>query len=173
MSEFVPFRFKVSLLDSGSGNILCRGYFSEVSGLEMTMEPKAISEGGRNWGELQRVGLTRFSPIVLKRGVTDSTDLWSWFDAVTRGGAYGYRLDGSIAVMGAEVDEQGEAKVILTWNLSGVLPTRFKAADLSATASQVAIEEITLVHESLTLAAPESASPAGDFNSPATDTALA
>ena len=171
MSEFVPFRFRVSLLDSDTGNILCRGYFSEVSGLEMTMEPKAISEGGRNWGELQRVGLTRFSPIVLKRGVTDSTDLWNWFDAVTRGGAYGYRLDGNIAVLGAEVDSNGAAKTILTWNLSGVLPTRFKGADLSATASQVAIEEITLVHESLSLAAPEN--PVGDFNSPPSDTAVA
>jgi len=117
------------------------------------------------------VGLTRFSPIVLKRGVTDSTDLWNWFDAVTRGGAYGYRLDGNIAVLGAEVDSNGAAKTILTWNLSGVLPTRFKGADLSATASQVAIEEITLVHESLSLAAPEN--PVGDFNSPPSDTAVA
>lgn len=173
MFEFVPFRFRVSLLDADSGNLLCRGYFSEVSGLEMTMEPKAIAEGGRNWGELQRVGLTRFSPIVLKRGVTDSTDLFSWFDAVTRGGAYGYRLEGTIEVLGAEVDSSGVANTILTWNLSGVLPTRFKGADLSATASQVAIEEITLMHESLTLTPTASASPAGDFNSPASDTALA
>lgn len=171
MFEFVPFRFKVSLLDADSGNLLCRGLFSEVSGLEMTMEPKAIVEGGRNWGELQRVGLTRFSPIVLKRGVTDSTDLFNWFDAVTRGGAYGYRLEGTIEILGAEVDSSGVANTILTWHLSGILPTRFKGADLSSTASQVAIEEITLIHESLTLTPP--ASPAGDFNSPASGTAVA
>ncbi len=151
MSEFVPFRFEVSLVHGGSGTLLCKGYFSEVSGLEMTMEPKAISEGGRNWGELQRVGQTRFSPIVLKRGVTDSTDLFNWFDAVTRGANYDYRLDGTIAVKGAEVDSSGVAQTILTWNLSGILATRFKSADLSSTASQVAIEELTLVHEGLTL----------------------
>ena len=173
MSEFIPFRFAVSLLDSSTGNMLCRGFFSEVSGLEMTMEAKAISEGGRNWGEIQRVGQTRFSPIVLKRGVTDSTDLWNWFDAVTRGGAYGYRLDGTIAVLGATLNAKGTAKTMLTWNLSGVLPTRFKGADLSSTASQVAIEELTLIHESLTLAPPEPESETGDFNSSPANSGLA
>ena len=142
--EFVPFRFEVKLLNQGK--VLCSGFFSEVSGLEMTMEPKVISEGGRNWGEIQRVGQTRFSPIVLKRGVTDSTDLFNWFNLVTRGGNYGFRLDGTITVKGAQ------AETILTWKLSDVLPTRFKGADLSSTASQVAIEELTLIHESLTLA---------------------
>jgi hypothetical protein len=39
----------------------------------------------------------------------------------------------------------------MTWSLTNVLPTRFKGADLSSTAGQVAIEEVTLVHESLTL----------------------
>lgn len=154
MFEFVPFRFEVSLYHSSNQELLCRGYFSEVTGLEMTMEPRVIQEGGRNWGEIQRVGQTRFTPIVLKRGVTKLKDLWLWFDAVTRGQNYGYRLNGTIVVMGSEVDKDtGAALPIMTWRLNGVLPTRFKGADLSSTASQVAIEEITLVHESLMLEA--------------------
>lgn len=153
MAEFVPFRFEVSLYHRSKSDLLCRGYFSEVTGLEMTMEPRAIQEGGRNWGEIQRVGQTRFTPIVLKRGVTKIHDLWKWFDAVTHGENYGYRLHGTIKVMGSEVDSSGVAKPIMTWKLDGVLPTRFKGADLSSTASQVAIEEITLVHESLILEA--------------------
>lgn len=153
MSEFVPFRFEVSLYHRSKSDLLCRGYFSEVTGLELTMEPRAIQEGGRNWGEIQRIGQTRFTPIVLKRGVTKIHDLWTWFDAVTRGQNYGYRLHGTIKVMGSEVDSSGVAKAIMTWKLDGVLPTRFKGADLSSTASQVAIEEITLIHESLVLEA--------------------
>jgi phage tail-like protein len=150
--EFVPFRFEVNLHDASNNKLLCQGYFSEVSGLELTMEPRAIQEGGRNWGEIQRVGQTRFTPIVLKRGVTKIRDLWIWYDAVTRGQNYGYRLNGSIVVKGSEMDGDS-AKTILTWKLDGVLPTRFKGADLSSTASQVAIEEITLVHEGLVLEA--------------------
>ncbi len=153
MAEFVPFRFEVSLYERSQSDLLCRGYFSEVTGLEMTMEPRAIAEGGRNWGEVQRIGQTRFTPIVLKRGVTQIRDLWLWFDAVTRGQNYGYRLHGTIKVLGSEVDSNGQAKPVMTWKLSGVLPTRFKGPDLSSTSNQVAIEELTLIHESLTLEA--------------------
>jgi phage tail-like protein len=151
MVEFVPFRFEVSLYHRSESDLLCRGYFSEVTGLEMTMEPRAIPEGGRNWGEIQRIGQTKFTPIVLKRGITHLQDLWTWFDAVTRGQNYGYRLHGKIKVLGNELDENKQPKTVMTWSLDGVLPTRFKGPDLSSTASQVAIEEVTLIHESLTL----------------------
>ena len=154
MPEFVPFRFEVSLYEENKEELLCRGLFSEVSGLELTMEPRAIAVGGRNWGEVQRVGPTKFSPIVLKRGVTEINDMWDWFDATTRGNNYGYRLQGEIKVLGGELNEDGEAQPVMVWKLEGVLPTRFKGPDLSSTSNQVAIEELTLVHESLRLEPP-------------------
>ena len=154
MPEFVPFRFEVNLYEENADELLCRGLFSEVAGLELTMEPRAIQVGGQNWGEVQRVGQTKFSPIVLKRGVTELNDMWSWFDATTRGANYGYRLQGEINVLGSTVNDDGEAEPVMIWNLSGVLPTRFKGPDLSSTSSQVAIEELTLVVESLTLQRP-------------------
>lgn len=150
MPEFIPFRFEVNLYDKRADQVLCSGYFSEVSGLEITMEPRAIQVGGRNWGEVQRVGLTRFSPIVLRRGVTRLGDLWTWLDATTRGANYGLRLQGEIKVYDGYIN--GETfEPVLIWKLDRVLPTRFKGPDLSATANQVAIEELTLVHEGLTL----------------------
>lgn len=159
MGEFVPLRFRVVLYAEDESRILCGGHFSEVSGLEVTMEPHAIAEGGRNWGEHQRSGRARFAPVVLKRGVTSVNDLWSWFDVTTRRSNYGYRLQGRIEVMGnpsAETDGRGtlievKADPILSWKLHEVLPTKFKGPDLSATASQVAIEELHLVHEGLEL----------------------
>ena len=158
-SEFVPFNFSVSLY-AEKGDILCSGVFSEVSGLEVNMEPYAIQEGGKNWGETQRVGRTTFSPIVLKRGVTHVNDLWAWFDT-TGQLDYGQRMQGSIDVLSnhIELDEEGttqERKVLMSWSLTNVLPTRFKGADLSSNASQIAIEEVTLIHESLTLTSPKS-----------------
>ncbi len=160
---FVPFRFKVRLYNSDRSQLLCGGEFSEASGFELTMEPKTIAEGGRNWGELQRSGPTRFSPIVLKRGVTTVNDLWSWFDVVTRKANYGYRLLGEIEVLGNPTTTVVKGKPgvqsvtdnsIMTWKLTGVLPTKFKGPDLSSVASQVAIEELHLVHEGLELVRP-------------------
>jgi phage tail-like protein len=155
MPEFVPFAFKVHLFNESNNEMLCQGLFSEVQGLEVTMEPRAIQVGGQNWGEVQRAGMTKFSPIVLKRGVTELNDLWSWFDATTRGSNYGYRLQGEIHVLNPKIPEAGaERESLIIWRLSGVLPTRFKGPDLSSVANQVAIEELTLVHEGLTMERP-------------------
>lgn len=175
MSEFIPFRFKVVLYASEGGSasqqegreILCGGYFSEVTGLELTMEPKAIQEGGRNWGEIQRTGLTKFSTVILKRGVTEINDLWAWFDTATRGANYAYRLAGEIEVLGnpGTTLRNGDTgavtavtpETVMVWKLSNVLPTKFKGPDLSSTANQVAIEEVHLVHEGLELERPPAA----------------
>ncbi len=164
MSEFVPFNFKVHLYESGSNKMLCEALFSEVQGLEVTMEPRAIQVGGQNYGEVQRVGITKFSPIVLKRGVTKVNDLWAWFQATTKGANYGYRLEGEIRVLDSKIpvanpdaDENSpppERDTLLIWRLNGVLPTRFKGPDLSSVANQVALEEVTLVVENLTMERP-------------------
>lgn len=159
---FLPFNFRVDIYQDQEQNMLCQGYFSEVSGLEITMEPRAIAVGGKNWGEIQRVGPTRFSPVVLRRGVTSINDLWSWFDATTRGNNYGYRLHGKIHVFNrpqststsADGASHNQQRTAFIWELDNILPTRFKGPDLSSVADQVAIEELTLVHEGLRLVRP-------------------
>lgn len=149
MPEFVPYRFQVALY-SGEGQLLCRGAFSEVTGLEGSMSPKTYKEGGRNWGEVQLAGPVSFAPVVLKRGVTEIADLWNWFDATTRQANYGLRYTGTIEVF----DPDRPERPALVWTLTNALPTKFKGPDLSATGNQVAVEELTLVHEGLELARP-------------------
>lgn len=143
--EFIPFRFRVTLSDEG-GTLLCGGAFSEVTGLEVAMTPKAIKVGGQNWGETQLSGPVTFPPIILKRGITGVADLWTWFDLTTRQANYALRYDGFIEVL-----KPGEDTPLLRWHLHRALPTKFKGSDLSATASQVALEELHLVHEGLEL----------------------
>jgi phage tail-like protein len=148
-AEIIPFRFHVTLFDSANASQpLCQGAFSEVSGLEASMAPKTYKEGGRNWGEVQLSGPTTFPPIVFKRGMTALADLWSWFEATTSGANYGLRYTGRIDVYTPAGDPAW------AWELTQALPTKFKGPDLSATASQIAIEELHLVHEGLTLLRP-------------------
>ena len=151
--EFIPFRFQVTLFESEQvSNLLCQGSFSEIFGLEANMTPKTYQEGGRNWGEVQLCGHTTFPPVILRRGITTVEDLWSWLEVTSRGANYGLRYNGVIDVF-HPARELGDAP-ILRWHLSKALPTRFKGPDLSATASQVAIEELHLVHEGLRLERP-------------------
>lgn len=149
---FVPFRFRVQLYSADAGApaaLICAGAFSELGGLEATMTPKAIREGGRNWGELQRAGTTSFATVVLKRGMTSVGDLWTWFDSVNRRSLYGLRMTARI-----EVFAGAGSTPALVWTLENALPVKFKGADLSSTAAQVAIEELHLVHEGITLERP-------------------
>jgi len=147
--QFVPFRFQVSLtgsdLPGGLGpGPLCSGSFSDATGVEATMTPRAIREGGRNFGQVQRPGPTAFSTMSLKRGVTSRQDLWTWFEMVTNGERFGRLLNGKVDVFSGP-------DVAFTWTLVNVLPVKFKAPDLSATSTQVAIEELQLAYEQLSL----------------------
>lgn len=126
---------------------LCSGSFSDCTGLEATMEPKVIKEGGHNYGVAQRSGPVTFATVVLKRGMTKARDLYKWFEMVGNGG-YAYRLAATITLF----DTSG--KGVLAWKLEKALPVKFKAADLNAKATEVAIEELHLAHEGLSLLKP-------------------
>jgi phage tail-like protein len=178
MSDFVPelmtpfhaFRFQVDFKehplggDPGRDDLrLCSGSFSECSGLEATMEPKVINEGGRNYGAAQRAGRVTFGTVVFKRGMTSSRDLWRWFELVSMG-SYAYRLTAEVTVLGPGAVRQegdsgadagraqtadGAGPVTWRWQLLHCLPVKFKAADLDAKGEDVAVEELHVVHEGL------------------------
>jgi phage tail-like protein len=143
------FRFMVEFRAdslSGGGNSdqvnVCNGAFSECTGLEATMEPKVIKEGGRNYGAAQRAGLTTFATVVLKRGISNNKNLWSIYNTVATG-KYAPRLQVTINVF----DVDGRAAH--AWQLQRAMPVKFKFADLNAKGAEVGIEELHLAHEGL------------------------
>jgi phage tail-like protein len=148
------FRFHIDFteqpLDGSAGATVnvCSGAFAECTGLEATMEPKSIDEGGRNYGSVQRVGRVMFATVILKRGITTSSDLWSWFSLVNSG-SFNHRRNAIITVF----DSTG--KGTFAWKLVRALPIKFKAADLNATNNEIGIEELHLVHEGLLSATPK------------------
>ncbi|MES2034802.1 MAG: phage tail protein [Pseudomonadota bacterium] len=128
------------------------GGFSEVTGLEATMEPKVIKEGGRNYGAVQRAGPVAFSTVVLKRGVITSRHLWAWWslfagaDKAANGGwAKTSRANLTISLL----DGRNQ---VLGWELTNAMPIKFRVADLNAKGGEVAVEEIHLAHEGLSMA---------------------
>lgn len=143
---------RVSLSGSGQGGagaaapLVCQGAFSEVSGLEATHEPRLIREGGRAYGGHQRPGNVSFATVVLKRGMTRSRDLWSWFFNTvegTQGPAWGERLTVHVNVQGAD------GRTRLRWTLARAMPVKFRASDLHGAGTELAIEELHLAHEGL------------------------
>lgn len=131
-----------------------RGGFTDVSGIEATMEPKVIVEGGRNFGALQRGGPVTFATVVLKRGVIESRHLWQWWALVAGGGdqanggwSAANRCDVVVALM-------RKRKPVLGWRLKKAMPVKFRFGDLNARGTELAVEELHLVHEGLHMEAP-------------------
>jgi phage tail-like protein len=140
------------------------GAFSEISGIEATMEHKVIREGGFNYGSRMRVGAVNFGTVILKRGVARSQTLWRWWAkfAGADNFADGYpevRSDILIGLLTGEYVDRPASdtdlparNVAMGWKLKNAMPVKFRVGDLNAKGSDVAIEELHLVHEGLHVA---------------------
>jgi phage tail-like protein len=118
--------------------------FSEVSGLATETEVVEYREGSDPPNTVRKLpGLTKYSNIVLKRGVTADTSLWSWYKNVING--INDSRNGSIILR----DKQGAE--ILRWNFQNGWPCKWEGPVLKATSSEVAIESIEIAHEGLDL----------------------
>lgn len=145
---FTSFNFLVEIDVPGVSNQVCAAIFSDVDGLEMTIEPKTIREGGRNTGPVHMAGVVGYGQLTLKRGMTSNFDLWNWFEAVAAPGGAGVRGSGSIVVLGSDGTPQYQ------FELAGCLPVKLRAPALNAKDGLVAIEEMSILYESLTMQAP-------------------
>jgi phage tail-like protein len=113
--------------------------FQEVSGLDATTAPVDYREGTDPKHTRKLTGLNTYSPITLRRGITDSDELWKWRQTVIDGKTE--RKNGSIVLM----DEAGAEK--LRWNFSNAWPSRWTGPALNATSPAVAVETLEITHE--------------------------
>lgn len=115
--------------------------FQEVSGLDATTASQDYREG-TDPGHVRKLpGLNTYTAITLKRGITDSSELWSWRKTVIDGRAQ--RKNGSIVLC----DETGTEKI--RWNFSEAWPTKWTGPALNSTSNAVAVEALEITHEEL------------------------
>jgi phage tail-like protein len=147
-SPYTAFRFQVelSLTQSvpGINGLVCRGAFSECDGLEMTMEPKPVQEGGNNQVQHHLMGRMSYGQLTLKRGMTDNRDLWNWFAAAGRTGRKS-TANGKVVIADAT------GKPTITFVLENCLPVKLRGPSLNGKDGQIAIEELQLVYSRLTI----------------------
>ncbi len=143
---FTTFRFSVQVRVPGISNEICQASFSECTGLEMTMQPKTIREGGNNTSQIHLVGPLSYGRLQLKRGMTRSAHLWGWFERVMEPGRHGLRADAVVNLLAAD-----SGQVDASFFLGRCLPVKLKAPSLNAKDGVVAIEEMQLAYETLRL----------------------
>jgi phage tail-like protein len=153
-APFTAFNFGVELNVPGISTRVCSAAFSECDGLEMTMDVKTIKEGGNNAAVIRVAGTVGFSNLTLRRGLTSTFDLWDWFGATTRDPSL--RGDGEV-VLFAQDGRTERARFVM----QRCLPVKLKAPALNGKDGFVAIEELQLAYESLSLKRPGGANGGG------------
>jgi phage tail-like protein len=148
MVPFPAFNFKVRLQIDGESRPICEGEFSEVSGLEATLEAQTIREGGNNSRQIHLAGPVSYGQLTLKRGMTSNLDLWRWFRETQQQRAR--RASGEIVMLSAD-----RATENARFSLTGCLPLKLKAPNLNALSGILAIEEIQIAYETLDVEAGE------------------
>lgn len=141
------------------------GAFSDVSGLEASMEHKVVRQGGDNYGARMLTGPVSFGTVILKRGIARSQSLWTWWsmfagaDMVADGRPIrANRCDlqiGLLTTRPLDPDEPEPApthQVAMGWKLQNAMPVKFRVGDLTAKGTDIAVEELHIVHEGLHVA---------------------
>jgi phage tail-like protein len=114
--------------------------FHECSGLDSTIDVIEHREGG---GPIRKLpGITKFSNIVLKRGVTDNRELYDLHLKCIEGKVE--RKNGSIILM-----DRADENEVARWDFSQAWPAKWVGPTLSAEGNDVAIETLELAHEGL------------------------
>jgi phage tail-like protein len=151
---FSAFNFDVQIEVPGlGGNALCEGQFSECDGLEQNMDVKTIREGGNNTSQIRLIGAVNYGTVTLKRGMTShSFDLWDWFDAQQHATPRELRSDyrGNVTIVAKGTDRKAHARYVLR----RCLLTKLKAPPMSAKDGLVAVEELQITYQSMSIEAP-------------------
>jgi phage tail-like protein len=144
-TPYSSYNFTVSI-NGGRNKSDALGGFSEVSGLNSELTLAEYRNGNDKEMHVRKVpGLHKVGDITLKRGVVNSSDLWSWMKDV-RTQSYGGQRNVEITLN----DEAG-AKV-QTWKLTGCVPMKFTGPTLTGKGGgDVAMEELTLSAEGVDL----------------------
>jgi phage tail-like protein len=133
---FAAFNFLVDIGGATAG-------FSEVSGLTTETDVIEYRTGAMDITVTKLPGLKKFTNIMLKRGFTNTKELWEWRKTVIDGKTE--RRDGTITLL-------NEARQsALQWNFYYGWPSKWEGPTMNAKTNEVAIETLTITCEKIEL----------------------
>jgi len=122
------------------------GAFSEMTG--MVSESEVVeykASGPKGQYVIQKVpGRMKWNNITLKRGITDTVDMWKWRKTVEDGKMDDARKNGSIVMFNQAGQE------IARWEFVRAWPSKITGPTANAGNNEVGIEELEITHEGYT-----------------------
>jgi phage tail-like protein len=119
--------------------------FSEVSGLNIENKLIEYRDGASpEYSKLKMPGMREFSNLTFKRGVfKGDNEFYAWLNTISLNTVE--RRDLTISLL----NENHEP--VVTWKIKNAFPVKIQSTDLKADGSEVAIEQIDVAHEGLTI----------------------
>jgi phage tail-like protein len=135
--------FKVSINGALDGKV--EAYFKECSaiGSENPVISTQVDRGAKKMTQKQP-GLTKYNDVTLKRGVTEDLGFWTWRQQIIDGQVNKARASGTISLYN-QMDT-----LVASWNFKEAWPSKITGPSFNATGNEIAVEEVTIVFESMT-----------------------
>jgi phage tail-like protein len=117
--------------------------FQDCSGLKVERSVERIEEGGVNDHEHILPGRSKYSNITLKYGMSNSKEIWNWFQEGL--------LDGKVKRINFSIllrDVKGD--VARRWNVVDAFPVRWEGPQFTSDSNQAAIETLEIAHHGIT-----------------------
>jgi phage tail-like protein len=124
--------------------------FTECDGLSVQIKKEPIREGGVNAQQRILLGQAEFSDITLKRGMSDDPVFWNWIKPMFEQRSANEKLENHRRNINILVFNQA-GETMQCWTLIGAVPVGWKTPSLQADSSSVAIEELTLAYEGVSV----------------------
>jgi phage tail-like protein len=120
------------------------GAFRDCSGLMADGASVEYREGTDVARSVRKLpGLLSYGNITMSRGYTLNRELWTWYTNIVNGQAD--RRNGTIVLL----DESRTP--VMRWDVENMWIKKIEGPSFNATANEVAMEKIEIVHEGLTL----------------------
>ncbi len=145
MVDYYPpwaFYYKVEFIDVSKDKNDIR--FQTVSGLTVEYDFESIKEGGENRFEHKLPVRTKYTDLVLKRGMLTDSAVVDWFLKAFRDREFSPT---SINVI--LMNEKGDP--LKTWKVAQAIPKKWSVSDLNASDNAIVVETLELTYQYFTV----------------------
>lgn len=140
---YPPFGFYYTV-DVGVGGNRGDARFQSVSGLAVEYEFESYKEGGENRFEHKLPVRTKYSDLVLKRGMLTDSALTEWMLKAFRDREF---TPANLNVI--LLNEQGEP--LRTWKVAHAIPKKWSVSDLDSGANAIVVETMEIAYRYFTV----------------------
>ncbi|ATF87452.1 MULTISPECIES: phage tail protein [Burkholderia] len=120
--------------------------FSEATIPDSTIETTEYREGTDPTYKRSFSGLTTYGKLTLKKGLTDTLDLYNWHQLAVAQGSTGDTVQKNVSLI--LLDSAGTARA--RWNVINAWPSKYESTGFNASSTEIMVETFELTIQYMT-----------------------